>query len=663
MEVAKKLKIQVKPGHLKKVASGAPKTGLCELIWNALDADASNIDVHFIDGVFGIDRVLISDDGTGIPYEDAEQLFIGLGDSWKITGKQTPSGRFLHGQEGQGRFKAFTIGRVADWKVVYKDTDDKFYEYTIEGINDSIDEFALSPHTKTDQRKTGVTVEISDLHKHSHVFSQDKALEELVPVFALYLKNYEGITLRVNGEKLDSSQAIKNTTNIDLPPLAIDDNEYALSIEIVEWNNINEREIWFADSKCIPLEPYTKQVRGIGNFGFSAYLKSDYFRKLNNDGLLALRELEASINECCELAIGKVKGHFIARSLEEAKSQIDEWKEEDIYPFKGEPVSPIEDAERKVFDIVAININKSLPDFKESHKKSKQFQLRMLKQAIEKSPEDLHKIMTEVLNLSKETREDLAELLHDTSLSSIINASKVVSDRIKFIAGLEQLVYNHQDNVKERSQLHRILAKNTWIFGDEFTLSVDDQSLTEVLRKHVEHLDEDISIDEPVKRIDGKRGIVDLMLSKQMPRNHPNELEHLVVELKAPRVKIGKKEIDQIESYAYAVAEDERFRSINTRWDFWIISSDHDKYAKRKLQNDAHEDGVIIRITEDINITVWIKTWSELISENKHRLKFLRDKLNYNVDKENAVKHLKATYSEYIEGVILDEDQQIEETQ
>ena len=25
----------------------------------------------------------------------------------------------LHGQEGRGRFKAFALGNVADWKVVY----------------------------------------------------------------------------------------------------------------------------------------------------------------------------------------------------------------------------------------------------------------------------------------------------------------------------------------------------------------------------------------------------------------------------------------------------------------------------------------------------------------------------------------------------------------
>jgi hypothetical protein len=30
-------------------------------------------------------------------------------------------------------------------------------------------------------------------------------------------------------------------------------------------------------------------------------------------------------------------------------------------------------------------------------------------------------------------------------------------------------------HVLERSQLHRILADNTWIFGEEFNLTTDDQ--------------------------------------------------------------------------------------------------------------------------------------------------------------------------------------------
>ena len=161
-------------------------------------------------------------------------------------------------------------------------------------------------------------------------------------------------------------------------------------------------------------------------------------------------------------------------------------------------------------------------------------------------------------------------------------------------------------------------------------------------------------INDPVKRIDGRRGIVDLMLSRQMPRNRATELEHIVVELKKPDVVIGQKEIDQIKSYAFAVAKDERFKSLKAKWDFWIISNDYDDHAEMELDNDAYAEGIIYKTSKKQDITIWVKTWSELLAENKHRLEFLREKLNYNVDKEKALDHLKSTYSEYVKGVILE---------
>ena len=169
-------------------------------------------------------------------------------------------------------------------------------------------------------------------------------------------------------------------------------------------------------------------------------------------------------------------------------------------------------------------------------------------------------------------------------------------------------------------------------------------------------MNDDIVINDPVKRLDGSRGIVDLMLSRSIPRNRSNELEHLVVELKAPKVVIGEKEISQIKSYAFAVAGDERFRSIDTRWNFWVISNDIDKHAEFELSQDKYEEGVIFKTSKEINLTIWIKTWSQLILENKHRLEFIREKLEYNIDRHDALDYLKKTYEEYTKGVITIEN-------
>jgi hypothetical protein len=177
----------------------------------------------------------------------------------------------------------------------------------------------------------------------------------------------------------------------------------------------------------------------------------------------------------------------------------------------------------------------------------------MLRHALERSPNELQLIINEVLQLPRRKQQELAELLQETTLSAIITAAKTVTDRLKFIAGLESILFEPEKKgrLKERAQLHKIVAENTWIFGDEYYLWVNDKSLTQVLRKHKELLDPEIVIEEPVKVIGQARGIVDLMLSRTVRRHRADDIEHLVVELKAPSVSIGDKEIIQTNKYAW----------------------------------------------------------------------------------------------------------------
>jgi hypothetical protein len=160
----------------------------------------------------------------------------------------------------------------------------------------------------------------------------------------------------------------------------------------------------------------------------------------------------------------------------------------------------------------------------------------------------------------------------------------------------------------------------------------------------------DIQLDKPVKRVDGRVGIVDLMLTRSIGKNHSDEREHLVVELKAPKVKIGQDEINQIESYAFAVAEDERFKHLKTKWNFWVISNDLDAYAKRRLKQDNKGKGIIY---DADGITIWVKTWGELIQECKHRLEFVRKQLDINIDNSDGLKYLQESYSEYTKDVLI----------
>jgi hypothetical protein len=218
---------------------------------------------------------------------------------------------------------------------------------------------------------------------------------------------------------------------------------------------------------------------------------------------------------------------------------------------------------------------------------------------------------------------------------------------------LESILFDAEkkERLKERSQLHQIVADNTWIFGDEYYLWVNDRSLTRVLQKHKEHLDPNIIIDEPVKVAGQTRGIVDLMLSRSVHRNRADDIEHLVIELKAPSVTIGDKEIAQTNKYAIAVAGDERFRTVpGVRWHFWAVSNDMTEYAKRMVQGGPDRNRRLV-YKED-NISVGVKTWGEIIEENRARLQFFQEQLQYIADESTALKYLQERHKRFLEGVI-----------
>lgn len=499
---------------------------------------------------------------------------------------------------------------------------------------------------------SGVDVRISELEATYRSLERDRAAQELSEVFALYLTDYTDAAVYVEGERLDPTALIADRTTISLAAIVDVGQKFPAEVEVIEWKSAADRLVFLCGPEGFPFHRITPRFQTPG-FRFSAYLKSNYVSLLQERGHIDLAEMIAPLQTAYDEASDKIKAHFRAREVEAAQTEIEQWKTDNVYPYKTEPQTSVEQVERQVFDIVALKVNEHLPDFAEQGPRSKAFQLRMLRQAIERGPDELQLILTEVLDLPERVRADLAKLLQDASLTNVITAARQVADRLKFIHGVEAILY-HPDSrrvLKERSQLHRMIAdNNTWIFGEEFNLTVDDQSLTEVLRKHRALIGETVVIDEAVKRIDGKVGIVDLMLSRSVSRNHAEEREHLVVELKRPSVKIGAEEITQIEKYAYTIAADERFRHLHTRWSFWVISNDLEPFAEMRTRQKDKPKGQIFQ-SGDGRVEVWAKSWSEIIEACKARMKFVQEHLKANVDRESSLKHLKQTYAKVLTGV------------
>jgi hypothetical protein len=97
------IKVEVRPDFLERQAKAQPIQALAELIWNGLDADATAIHVEIEnDALGGMSKIVVTDNGHGMPRADAPQLSQNLGGSWKRHRLGTRGlNRMLHGQEGR----------------------------------------------------------------------------------------------------------------------------------------------------------------------------------------------------------------------------------------------------------------------------------------------------------------------------------------------------------------------------------------------------------------------------------------------------------------------------------------------------------------------------------------------------------------------------------
>jgi hypothetical protein len=123
------------------------------------------------------------------------------------------------------------------------------------------------------------------------------------------------------------------------------------------------------------------------------------------------------------------------------------------------------------------------------------------------------------------------------------------------------------------------------------------------------------------------------------------EHEHLVVELKAPKMVIGDTEITQIKNYARMVARDPRFDRLQVQWDFVIVSTELDENAKADASQTNRERGLV---WEQEGIRVWARTWAEIIDEAEYRLNFVKERLGYALSDELALDYLRRTHAQFV---------------
>jgi hypothetical protein len=651
------ISIEAKEDFLERLSSASAITALAELIWNGLDAGSNEIDVRFVkNGLDGLDEIHVRDQGSGIPHDQVQDLFGNLGASWKKDAGRK-YGRALHGKNGQGRFKAFALGSNVTWNSTFS-SPGGILSYQIKGVNSALDSLSYTDPTPATNKPTGTHVVVSHIEKSHGALLNDDAPRELTKLFAAYLSQYPGVSIVLNGVSIDPSGLQIFSKEIHLKPVPLSNGACVdVSVRVIEWNINTKRAIYLCDASGVSLHEIDAGLHAKG-FNFTAYIKSDHFREMDKGNFLVLDDLHPDVEALVSRGRDAVRTHFRRRLAARQRKIVEKWKQEDIYPFEEKAeLSPVEEAERQVFDILGVNLEAYLPKFEEADHNARKFTFMLLAQALKENPGSVQRIIADVLNLKKEEQDDLATLLNKTSLSNIISTAKIVANRLDFLHGLENLLFDEDTKPKflERDQLHKILETEAWIFDEEYTLSGSEERLEEVLRKHIGHLGERKDGETDVDIGNGKRGRIDLQLSRAItPR--AGEKDYLIVELKRPTKKIDDEVITQVKKYANAVVNDERFHGVPARWKFVAVSNEMDEFAR----NDANQQGKPrgqVWISPNGQVTVWVREWAEVINTVRARLQFINESLDYEADRESAKEYLLKAHEKFIPESEEDEDE------
>lgn len=611
---------------------------VAEMIWNALDAEAHNISVELeLNDLNCIESVSITDDGHGMAHASCPSYFSGLGGSWKTSAKVSPElKRGLHGRSGQGRLRAFALGEQVRWVTVAQAIDGGIERTAISGALDHPADFDISEPEHV-EAPSGTRIEASAPADFVTRLAQDDTAQQLASTFAPFLAANPDVSITYQGKLLDPATVWTAKAEYPMPWPEVGPETRPV-LRIVEWPKDVGRVLALCDAGGVVLDEISPGIQAPG-YHFTAYLLWDGFVERRGD--LPMAEMD-EIGGLLEAAREQLRAHFRERDRERRARLIQEWKREEVYPYDGEPIEPTQAVERHMFDEVATTIARRLPASQQSRKTT----LRLLKEIISHDPSGLYPVLDELFRLPQSEQEELKRLLQRTSLSDVVRATGQVADRLDFIAALKKLVFEPDISrtVKERRELHKILERETWVFGDTYTLMVSDQSLNVVLERHLKALgrEPENGASTPVLREDGRQGIVDLMLGRA--HRGSSGREHLVVELKAPKVKIGLDEVGQIKSYAQAVANDPQFYDANVSWDFWVVSTQMDDIVRRDATAPNRPPGCIAEW--DGGVRIWARTWSEIIDDCERRLHFYRERLNHDPATEHALEYLRRVHGE-----------------
>lgn len=627
-----------------------------ELINNSIQADAKNISIDItyspsITCKSGIEKISITDDGHGVSKSNFKTTILEIGTNVKNNG------------QGIGRFSSFQIGELMKIDTVAYDEKESKFSRTVFGIDTTdLEDIALEnidlkvdyDFFENNNENSYYKVEIENLHhniqhnplkknKITNNFLSENIEQSIFENYPYEIFNSK-VNFIINGHSLKKEDfvvetpSLKQITYTDKRGKNHEINFYFYNIK----SQLNKVKVFFqtdnsgvksvAHEYTYSSDWYTPDLGTWFIYVDSDFFDIDLFRNLDMESLgdEEIKNLKTQV----KITINE----FFKNRNKKFEKFITSLESDKYYPYREE--KPASDLQEVVFKKIAYLLEDE-HHLIQSDNKIRTFLYPLLDKTI--SNGNIEYIFSKVLKLSNENLDKFNSLLQKTELEDVIHFASQVSEKLEFLNFLHEIVYGEVSNVlKERSQLHKIIENELWVFGENYNGTPhlwSDKKIGNILDElHSEFLDYDpTKEDENLIEENNLNDITDLFFYNEKITDS-DEKEIMVVELKSPKCAIGLKELNQIDRYAFKLEQHSALPSDKVKYKLILVSSKLNAYSKSKVKSQRElyrETPFLFDKKTEKNIEVYVMSWAEIIEINKRKLGYLHKQLEI---KDKSVK-------------------------
>ena len=618
------------------------KSSIIEFILNGFEANATVINIiakPYSKELDKLDKLEIIDNGDGICYDTREETF----GTFLISLKEK-NVFFDRTNKGKGRYTFENFCLEAIWTTVYE-SNGHHYKYSIT-LNHNERDFCNYSEPQETVEPTGTKVEFSGISnlKIDDIECDDFKLE-VAAFFAKYLYLYKDKHIYLNNDEIPYSLIIDDSLSTSFNTTI---DEFTFSINFIKWiEGSNQKSyVYYVDKKYSEkYREHTKCNNNAVKFYHSIFIESDYFN------YFAITETKGAL-----LPPFKDQNDIVFKKLQEfvfkyAKDMLKKFIQEEVpgivqsyiddglFPmFADDPYSiaqkeDLKSVIEKVYCIQPGIFYKS----KKEHKKAIIGCLNLILKTDER--ENIVTILDSIQQLTPEERKQLAITLRKYEPHSVVRLLNTIDSRYTIIDNLKTLIFDNEKFTNERDHIQKIIEQNYWLFGEEYNLVSADERLETVLIKYLHKLDKtnvtDVSYDNPLYK--SKRPDIFITGSHNIVTSAMQQQENIIVELKAPHVKLGIDVYRQIEDYMIAISKDPEFNSVYRDWKFICVCTQISDDVMDKIDSfkDRGKKGLA---NMQRNFEVYAYTWSDVFTMFELRHNHLYSKLQRQVNNTQNIK-------------------------